>query len=141
MLSISLLLFFSFPSFLELFLVLFFVFFYKKCLPSGLQRFAQAVFLKRSASNRFSRRFEVLAYQSFVQHVHREEDLDQPAFHGLSAPLMQAPALTTGGKHKESMAKVIRTHGKTLEKLLFVKATRNYNPSKSLEIHHVSPFF
>ncbi|CAJ1327393.1 unnamed protein product [Effrenium voratum] len=31
----------------------------------------------------------VLAYQSFVQHVHREEDLDQPAFHGLSAPLMQ----------------------------------------------------
>lgn len=31
----------------------------------------------------------VLAYQSFVQHVHREEDLDQPAFHGLSTPLMQ----------------------------------------------------
>ena len=31
----------------------------------------------------------MLAYQSFVQHVHREEDLDQPAFHGLSAPLMQ----------------------------------------------------
>ena len=32
---------------------------------------------------------QVLAYQSFVQHVHREEDLDQPAFHGLSTPLMQ----------------------------------------------------
>ena len=32
---------------------------------------------------------EVLAYQSFVQQVHREEDLDQPAFHGLSTPLMQ----------------------------------------------------
>jgi len=31
----------------------------------------------------------VLAYQSFVQQVHREEDLDQPAFHGLSTPLMQ----------------------------------------------------
>jgi len=31
----------------------------------------------------------VLAYQSFVQHVHREEDLDQPAFNGLSTPLIQ----------------------------------------------------
>lgn len=31
----------------------------------------------------------VLAYQDFVQHVHREEDLDQPAFHGLSTPLIQ----------------------------------------------------
>eukprot|EP00438_Fugacium_kawagutii_P006791 Skav218519 [mRNA] locus=scaffold2478:165866:173607:- [translate_table: standard] len=38
---------------------------------------------------------QVLAYQSFVQHVHREEDLDQPAFHGLSAPLMQAGVAAT----------------------------------------------
>ena len=38
---------------------------------------------------------EVLAYQDFVQHVHREEDLDQPAFHGLSTPLIQDDSFAT----------------------------------------------
>ncbi|CAK9006036.1 Retrovirus-related Pol polyprotein from transposon RE1 (Retro element 1) (AtRE1) [Includes: Protease RE1 [Durusdinium trenchii] len=53
----------------------------------------------------------VLAYQSFVQHVHREEDLDQPAFHGLSELrlaayrklILKAPFLREQKKHVISM--------------------------------------